>query len=44
MANVPNYDVLSYGGTDGYQGDRAQIAFYDGNNMRRCCVDLDWRE
>jgi hypothetical protein len=31
MANVTNYHVLFYGGPDGYQTNRAQIALYDGN-------------
>jgi hypothetical protein len=32
MANVTNYHVLFYGGPDGYQTNRAQIALYDGNS------------
>ena len=33
MANVSNYHVLFYGSTDGYQGNRAQIALYDGSKV-----------
>jgi hypothetical protein len=32
MATVTHYHVLFYGTPDGYQGNRAQIALYDGNN------------
>lgn len=31
MANVTQYHVLFYGTNDGYQGCRAQIALYTGN-------------
>lgn len=30
MAEVKQYHVLMYGGPDGYQTNRAQIALYDG--------------
>jgi hypothetical protein len=33
MANVTNYDVLIYGGPDGYQTNRTQIQLSNGNNV-----------
>jgi len=33
MANVTQYHVLFYGSSDGYQGNRAQIALYDGQTV-----------
>ena len=32
MAEVKNYHVLFYGGPEGYQTNRAQIALYDATN------------
>ena len=33
MANVTQYQVLFYGSSTGYQGNRAQIALYNGTTV-----------
>ena len=33
MANVTQYKILVYGSEEGYQGNRAQIALYDGASV-----------
>jgi len=33
MANVTGYKILVYGSPDGYQGNRAQVALYEGANV-----------
>lgn len=33
MANVTRYKILIYGSSEGYNGNRAQIALYDGSNV-----------
>ena len=33
MANITRYKILIYGSSEGYQGNRAQIALYDGSTV-----------